>query len=879
MTGRRVDPPQAQTTVEKVKPGGLTAGDTAVLVDRDGTLRTVRVRVARSLMRGRLHRITVEHQDGSVEERLLARDLAVYLMPDLPPDRPVAPDGPRREFVSGDQIRVGDTVTVNSRRPYDRGYREVVVTSVRGTIFKYDDGEGGELGDRLVPTHMRVRHARGEASADQPWTITLPDDDPTEVAAKEIRVGDRIDGGDALIPLVGTVIEIDQITGEGEDGEAIPGQRFLVADDAGSVVTWTQFGDDKVTRLLPAGDNIAGIIEEGRRDALVRQQQRKIRDELATIQQSVADRVTNYAIIATSGGKERVIEAIEQGRDEAARMLVPRSAHRLVRALDLDETGGESGDTIRTAATRLTQDMANRLADQVIEAVRGAEPMPDEGNDDRVLGAPSKELLALARVLRQYRDTPPSVDVATIGDAFAAAAEQLRAAGGRRERLPAELPEVAGDLPVRMEGYRRSLGVGFGQATVRRAAFEGLSLEALERGEVPGVVYENVGITDTAVDGGPGETALTHLAVVQAAGRDMDAAYDAEVRIVFAEQARKILGSDFREGESAEEAQTRIDAAYKAAGTRTREVEKERAAAYKAATTAMLEGTPYADLNALFQAATGTQDPDERLRLRRMHGEIESAARMEQQRLAPTSGYDEAYTTWRTLSDKLADMRRAVGLARREAALRVLSRVRPMGGPGLSYTTVRGQKNTERNALVKAMRFAESSFPADWLAALARGGSFKLARTTRGNHRQGERSMRLNPEWEPFDGAPRMAQVATHELGHTMEYTVPGLLNAEMAYLWSRTATGEVGARQQERKRGLVTISKKGKVGRSRVEAAFEDQFPDVYTGKTYNGDTFGPGGAQAAELVSTGVESLMAGAKYLDDDFRQWLFGVLALL
>ena len=62
---------------------------------------------------------------------------------------------------------------------------------------------------------------------------------------------------------------------------------------------------------------------------------------------------------------------------------------------------------------------------------------------------------------------------------------------------------------------------------------------------------------------------------------------------------------------------------------------------------------------------------------------------------------------------------RAMGDARREAALEVLRQVRPdgLGGVKLNYvgSGKSGTHLTERSELVKAMRFAEQSYPTSWL--------------------------------------------------------------------------------------------------------------------------------------------------------------------
>ena len=106
--------------------------------------------------------------------------------------------------------------------------------------------------------------------------------------------------------------------------------------------------------------------------------------------------------------------------------------------------------------------------------------------------------------------------------------------------------------------------------------------------------------------------------------------------------------------------------------------------------------------------------------------------------------------------------------------------------------------------------------------------------------------------------------MSVHELGHAMEQAVPGVLALQHAYLWSRSSSGEVGSRQRDKKTAIYN-----------KEYGYKDEFPEHYSGKDYA--DYNSSDPSAFELLTTGVESLFAGSKYLDDDFTQWLLGTLA--
>ncbi len=227
----------------------------------------------------------------------------------------------------------------------------------------------------------------------------------------------------------------------------------------------------------------------------------------------------------------------------------------------------------------------------------------------------------------------------------------------------------------------------------------------------------------------------------------------------------------------------------------------------------------------------------------------------------------------------VADMANRV--RRGQATLDVLRGLRPMGPTNTKRGDIPLNRGLIRRGELKAVREAQDYFPTDWLQYAAQvNNPLKVGRTDRGHYHDpdGTRSnIVLNLSADGDSAAVLVnksdyAQVAKHELWHHMENTVPGLVAAEEAYVWTRTSTGEVGSRRRNPARAIE--------GGSPGEWAYDDEFASVYSGKAYESGI--PGSRpQAFEVGSTGVESLFAGSPHLDGDpeTRRWLLGVMALL
>lgn len=164
--------------------------------------------------------------------------------------------------------------------------------------------------------------------------------------------------------------------------------------------------------------------------------------------------------------------------------------------------------------------------------------------------------------------------------------------------------------------------------------------------------------------------------------------------------------------------------------------------------------------------------------------------------------------------------------------------------------------------------FAEVSglIPAEWAQG---AGGFKVAHTT-------TRAFYMHG----VDGSKAFMAVGSstprtvlHELGHRFERTVPGALSLEAQFYDRRT----------RRRNGLREdpVPMGGAYGAE--ELTREDKWRNRYMGKAYRrngGPTDSqPAVAGAFELLSMGLEHLFYGEPDgLDEDYREWLLGVLTV-
>jgi len=192
-----------------------------------------------------------------------------------------------------------------------------------------------------------------------------------------------------------------------------------------------------------------------------------------------------------------------------------------------------------------------------------------------------------------------------------------------------------------------------------------------------------------------------------------------------------------------------------------------------------------------------------------------------------------------------------------DALRTVLGEIRPLGGVPLDLLPTTSVTTALEAHLGGTLRRVSDQLPRDWLIASNARGSIEVGvspipggayYSDRGG--QGGRSRIV------LYAAQDEASVALHELGHRVEYSVPGVLAYEADFYARRTA-GETLTRLPDRRVG---------------EVFRPDRFQSDYMGKWYSG--------QAYELLSMGHEVLFYG-KYggprADPDFTRFILGLLA--
>jgi hypothetical protein len=525
ISGRQAPQLPVQTTVEKTRPVNLVGGD-MVALRRPGTaggVDMVKVVENRTLMGGRLHQLTIEHPDRTREARLVHADADAYLLPDLPDPNP-APEPDVPELVTPDRIAVGDRIRVTMVDPgtFRLQLREVTVTA----ITKDEEGDlqfvtdqPGPNGQNAIITPSRVfdygpsivRLARGDLSRDQARDSDMSPENPTQVSAHDIQPGDRVVVPNDFTERHGTVIAVDKIEGEG----GVPGAMLSIRTDEGFVTSSSVFDDsgDKVTRLSSGNEDLrARIVDlQAERDRI--QRAHSIGTQFAAARLKVmsdAQRVTlAYQYGGDREGAANRVQTLATG--ESAQINYDRYATAAARGLFPNDEARAAAVAPQLRAAMI-EDVRQEAAN-LATSLREAERLPGE-TDGQII----------KRVLDQWKNTPPSRDYPRIGRALVDAAERLPGDTGDERRT--ELPELHPDADVktRVDAYKAALPGrgGFGKRQMQVTSFKATSIADLEAGRAPETEVTTANLPDVAADGGPGHTAMMHLDIVKAAGRDLD---------------------------------------------------------------------------------------------------------------------------------------------------------------------------------------------------------------------------------------------------------------------------------------------------------------------------------------------------------------------
>ncbi|MEU4229536.1 hypothetical protein AB0F17_35010 [Nonomuraea sp. NPDC026600] len=834
------DPHRA--TPERSRADNLTEGDTIAIPELDGTVTYGRVVATRPIARFPLMTVTIERDNGDREQRILASGVDVWLMPDLPPDEDVAPDAPDPiEHISPDRLEAGDTIRYQGR---DLGVVDLWRTSPplaatdtwqaaldNGT----DDREQVTLTDSGAPSVVRVR--RGVQSAGQPWDSVLDNSSGDgDIPASDVQVGDRVTFGPEHNGITGTIEMLNPVLDT--DGSQVGASAWVrTLDDDVELVPILEGDGSHVTRHARGGTDAQARIHREQARRRERERERRVTEALANAEtalyadaaKTIEAEYQNRRVHPPETG-DRIWAAAPDLVETAWKRHSDDSVAHQVAVLLTDDADDEQNSVLAKRVAPLVAQIRERAASNLVQSIVNVDPLPGENYDQ-----------VLARMLDQFATQPPLVG-RNVGRILAARdLTELDAVAA--PEMP-DLPDDVAGLPARLAAYRKALPddlADIGRKEVRRRVYMPLSLDDLEEARWPDLDTITAHIPDIADrDGGPGEHAMRHLAVIKAAGADVAA--DVEARAHTVDGYSDAVAA-------ANTAETRIQAAHtdieriKAEHGRTRKTRLDTAAQ-------KLGYDGIDDLVSQANADPASQAARDRWKVITPAefggGDLPEVAELKEQIRADSTAKQAATTTARGI--------------RRQATLDALAALRDVGDARLDLRDERGRRRPDNHRVAGMMRDAEQHFPDDWVNTLNANGPLTLHSTNERPHIDPETgAVTLNPGW---GGGRYGRDQAVHELGHIFQRTIPGLAEAEHAYTWERTATGTIGERRRPDMRP---------VDGNPDEVGYPDAFPHPYTGRMY-----AHGGG---EVFTTAVQDLFGDGDYLDDDMRAWTLGVLSLL
>lgn len=209
---------------------------------------------------------------------------------------------------------------------------------------------------------------------------------------------------------------------------------------------------------------------------------------------------------------------------------------------------------------------------------------------------------------------------------------------------------------------------------------------------------------------------------------------------------------------------------------------------------------------------------------------------------------EETRNERKTLRSKLFDAEKDAQSILSNATRNKLSEIRSVGIGNVDIDShLKG-----RSPMRKTVKNAYDVYPTDWVKRSAKRGALTPKTVERGYYSDWEQVIAISEVMG--DGG---YETAVHELGHRMEYSIPGIKDAERAFYARRTA-GE-------------SLEWMG-TGYNRNEKTRKDNFLHNYMGKDYGGDAF--------ELVSMGFQYAFCEPDLLvkDADMAEWIFGLLSI-
>ncbi|GAA0638168.1 hypothetical protein GCM10010174_70020 [Kutzneria viridogrisea] len=240
---------------------------------------------------------------------------------------------------------------------------------------------------------------------------------------------------------------------------------------------------------------------------------------------------------------------------------------------------------------------------------------------------------------------------------------------------------------------------------------------------------------------------------------------------------------------------------------------------------------------------------------------------------------EEARTQHGTGSAEAKQAQRQARARHSEILRDLLASVRDMAGHQQRIGT---RADGVRSDAVDLLREAESIYPTDWLKLADARGPLDILPTDRAYFlaKSGTRTAdRIAFDTDTYEAGTAFssyaAEVTAHEVGHRMEQAVPGLTHMEFT-LVRRRATRS-GVLEEEQLLSKVT----GSSAYSPAEITLADEWPDAYTGKTYEARNREHPASVAWELFQVGVQDTFGRGDvvYAGTEAQHFVLGVLSLL
>jgi hypothetical protein len=251
--------------------------------------------------------------------------------------------------------------------------------------------------------------------------------------------------------------------------------------------------------------------------------------------------------------------------------------------------------------------------------------------------------------------------------------------------------------------------------------------------------------------------------------------------------------------------------------------------------------------------------------------EVKRSDRYLEARAAAEEAHQRHMTTAHAFHDHVAEEART----RRQAYLDTLKEVREFGGIDLGYAPRVRAKSRELMEVVKEW------FPSDWLESSNSSEHppiFPAIQKRRGEYDHQDYAgglsvsrIRISPSGSKVREDLRGLGTGLHEMGHRVEYTHPGIREAEWAfYDWRTRGRDWEGVVQQQYRLKQLQPGH----GYASHELSIPDEFAHPYMGKTYGGSA-----TSSYELLTMVIDDLVTRQRDIEEKDQETFEFVLGLL